>query len=157
MRTYRNQPGGTVTRARDLRRNATEAEKALWRALRESFPGLKWRRQVPVGQYFADVLCFSARLVIEIDGGQHAAATDYDAIRSSFLESEGYRVLRFWNNDVLQNLDGVIARITKSLSQREREGAAQRRKGEGDATLLAHTPSPRAAAPLAPLPMGEGE
>ncbi len=103
----------------------------MLRALRAAFPDRKWRFQAPVGPYRVDFLCFAERLVIEVDGGQHAEAVEYDARRTRLIESEGYRVLRFWNNDVLENADGVIAAIANSLSQREREGGAKRRKGEG--------------------------
>jgi len=116
MRSYDNQPSGTVDRARDLRRNATDAEKHLWRALRQVFPQTKFRRQVPHGPYFADFLSFNAKLVVEVDGGQHADATEYDATRTRYLEAQGYRVLRFWNNDVLTNTDGVLTVISESLS-----------------------------------------
>lgn len=130
MRTYRNQPAGTVARARTLRKDATEAEKRMWRALRETFPALKWRRQVPIGPYFTDFFSFAAKLVIEVDGGQHADAASHDARRTEYLEQQGLTVLRFWNNDVLANTNGVMETI--SLSLREKEAAAQRRKGEGD-------------------------
>ncbi len=133
MRTYRNQPAGTVPRARTLRKDATEAETRMWRALRETFPALKWRRQVPIGPYFADFFSFAAKLVIEVDGGQHAEAASYDARRTEYLRAQGLTVLRFWNTDVLANTQGVMETI--SLSLREREGAAQRRKGEGDQVL----------------------
>ena len=131
MRLYQDQPSGTVPQLRELRRNATDAEKQLLRALRTAFPERKWRFQAPVGPFRVDLLCFAERLVIEVDGGQHAEAAEYDARRTRFVESEGYRVLRFWNNDVLENIDGVIALVANSLSQREREGGAKRRKGEG--------------------------
>ena len=142
MRSYRNQPSGTVTRARTLRRDATDAEKRMWHALRDTFPALKWRRQVPIGPYFADFFSFTAKLVIEVDGGQHAEAASYDARRTEFLQAQGLTVLRFWNNDVHANTDGVMTQI--SLSLREREGAAQRRKGEGDqpSAPSRQTPSP---------------
>ena len=130
MRTYLNQPSGTVQRARELRKNATDAEKRMWRALRENFPDAKFRRQVPIGSYFADFLSFSMKLVIEVDGGQHGEAREYDARRTAFIEAQGYRVIRFWNNDVLGNTEGVIAAISLSLG--EREGTAKRRKGEGE-------------------------
>jgi len=159
MRNYRNLPSGSVDRARDLRRNATEAEKRLLRALREAFPTAKFRYQVPYGPYFVDFLSFSAKLIVEVDGGQHSEAATYDAARTRFLEREGYRVLRFWNNDVLANIDGVIAQISNSLSQREREGALKARKGEGDQSPhLTRSPSPSHAShgPL-PLPLGEGK
>ena len=142
MRTYRNQPAGTVPRARTLRKDATEAEKRMWRALRETFPTGKWRRQVPIGPYFADFFSFAAKLVIEVDGGQHAEAASYDARRTEFLEAQGLTILRFWNNDVLANTSGVLEQI--SLSLREREGATQSRKGEGDRSPPPNrqTPSP---------------
>jgi very-short-patch-repair endonuclease len=95
----------------------TDAERVLWRALREALPDYHWRKQVPFGPYFADFASHSGRLVIEIDGGQHATATDYDAKRTSVLETHGYRVLRFWNNDVLANTDGVLARIAGELAE----------------------------------------
>jgi len=142
MRSYRNQPAGTVPRARALRKYATEAEKRMWQALRQTFPAIKWRRQVPIGPYFADFFSFAAKLVIEVDGGQHAEAASYDARRTEFLQARGLTVLRFWNNDVLANTNGVMTQI--SLSLREREGAAQRRKSEGDnaTTSNRRTPSP---------------
>lgn len=108
-------PALTVFRSRDLRRNATKAEKLLWTALRETLPVAKFRRQVPLGPYFADFVSHSARLVVEIDGGQHATAESYDAARTTFLSGEGYRVIRFWNNDVMQNIEGVLATVAAAL------------------------------------------
>ena len=130
MRTYKNQPSGTTSRARELRKNATEAEKRMWRVLRENFPGAKFRRQVPIGPFFADFFSFPMKLVIEVDGGQHGVAQDYDARRTAFLEAQGLHVIRFWNNDVLGNTEGVIEVI--SLSIGEREAAKKRRTGEGE-------------------------
>ena len=101
----------------------------MWLALRETIPGTKFRRQVPIGPYYADFLCFSAKLVIEVDGGQHGEAQDYDTRRTAFLEAKGLRVIRFWNNDVLGNAEGVMTQI--SLSLWEREEATKSRKGEG--------------------------
>jgi very-short-patch-repair endonuclease len=108
-------PALTVFRSRELRRNATDAEKLLWKALREKLSNLKFRRQVPLGPYFADFVSHSARLIVEVDGGQHATAEDYDAARTAFLNDEGYRVIRFWNNDVTQNIEGVLATIASAL------------------------------------------
>ncbi|WP_315761288.1 endonuclease domain-containing protein [Sphingomonas sp. Y38-1Y] len=114
MRSYANQPIGTVPRARELRRNGTEAEKLLWRALRSAMPDARFRRQVPIGPYFADFLSFGSKLVIEVDGGQHAEAEDRDLARTRFIEAQGYEVLRFWNHDVIDNVDGVIAAIANA-------------------------------------------
>jgi very-short-patch-repair endonuclease len=132
MQNYRGLPSGSVARARQLRRERTEAEDKLWYGLREKLPEYKWRFQVPFHPYYADFACLKARLIIEVDGGQHDEARARDEHRTRFLQAKGYRVLRFWNNDVLENLDGVLEAIALSLSQREREGGAQRRKGEGD-------------------------
>ena len=114
-----------------MRADSTKAENVLWQALRNrQLEGLKFRRQVPLDGYIIDFVCFDARLIVEVDGGQHTPETD--AIRTRHLEHEGYRVLRFWNNDVLANTEGVIMQI--SLSLREREEAAKPPKGEGDRT-----------------------
>ena len=114
MKGYDKAPSGSVERARRLRRDATDAEKCLWRALREAFPDAKFRRQTPVGPYIADFLSFRHKLIIEVDGGQHTP--EADAIRTRYLEREGYRIRRFWNNDVLANTEGVLALISLSLS-----------------------------------------
>ena len=132
MRLYANQPIGTVPRARQLRRDAPAPERHLLRALRESFPHLKWRHRAPIGPYYADILCLAERLVIEVDGDTHAATTEYDAARTRFLRHEGYHVIRFTNADVMDNIDGVIAHISFSLG--ETEGAPQALKDEGDPT-----------------------
>jgi very-short-patch-repair endonuclease len=132
MQNYKGLPSGSVDRARQLRRDRTEAEDKLWRGLREKLPAQKWRFQVPFHPYYADFACLKAKLIIEVDGGQHDEARAKDERRTRFLEGKGFRVLRFWNNDVLQNLDGVLEVIANSLSAPEREGAAKPRKGEGD-------------------------
>lgn len=93
----------------------TDAERILWRTLREARPDWHWRKQVPIGPYFADFLSHSAKLIVEVDGGQHATAVGNDAVRTRFLESHGFKVLRFWNNDVLGNVDGVLESIVDSL------------------------------------------
>jgi very-short-patch-repair endonuclease len=116
MRTYHNQPSGTLSRARSLRRNSTDAERHLWRALREALPHAKFRRQVPVGPFFADFLSFRSKLIVEVDGGQHGDRSEQDAARTRFLEAQGYRVLRFWNNEVIENSAGVVYAIAESLS-----------------------------------------
>ena len=108
-------------KARLLRKNQTDAEAALWRKLRgRGLEGYKFRRQVPVGPYVADFLCKEAMLIVEIDGGQHAEQVEYDRFREDFLKTHGYQVVRFWNNEVLNNLDGVLETLTLTLSQKAR-------------------------------------
>ena len=130
MRLYQDQPSGTVSRARQLRRQASEPERRLLRALREAFPHLKWRRQVPLGPFYADILCFTERLVIEVDGDTHAGRETQDAARTIFIQSEGYRVLRATNPDVTHNLDGVIRQISFSLREKGARAAMPRGKDE---------------------------
>lgn len=93
----------------------TEPERVLWRALREALPEWHWRKQVPLGPYFADFASHSAKLIVEVDGGQHATDSDREAERTRFLRAEGYRVLRFWNNDVLTNTTAVLQSIAAEL------------------------------------------
>ena len=113
---------GNVGPARQLRRNQTDAEHTLWFQLRgRRLNGLKFKRQVPIDRYIADFCCSDARLIIELDGGQHATRTTEDANRTKILEAMGYLVLRFWNNDVLQNLEGVLEEILKTLEQHRSE------------------------------------
>ncbi len=102
------------SRARSLRQGSTDAERTVWNALRaHRLNGMSFRRQVPVGPYIADFVCHAARLVIEVDGGQHFAAEhrQRDMRRDAFLMSKGYRVARFNNYDVLTNLQGVLETI----------------------------------------------
>ena len=93
----------------------TEAERKIWTLLRTAFPDWRFRRQVPIRQYIADFACHRARIVIEIDGGQHNE--EIDAPRTAIIENDGYRVVRFWNNDVLANIDGVATLLTKALNE----------------------------------------
>ncbi len=103
-------------RARSLRRNATDAERLLWRHLRKrQLSGYRFRRQQPVGPYIVDFLCFERRLIVEVDGGQHAESR-YDSERTEWLESKGFRVLRFWNTEVLGNMEGVGHEIVEALN-----------------------------------------
>ena len=104
------------TRARQLRSNPTEAEKRLWSKLRlKQAGGHRFRRQVPIGPYVVDFACLARRLIIEVDGGQHSESA-IDGIRDQRLAEDGYRVLRFWNNEVLGNLEGVLATIQAELA-----------------------------------------
>lgn len=102
--------------ARDLRANQTPAERKLWALLRDRrLSGFKFRRQPPLGPFIIDSCCLEAKLIVELDGGQHAAQRDADTQRTAFPEGRGYRVLSFWNNDVLANLGGVFERIAEAL------------------------------------------
>jgi very-short-patch-repair endonuclease len=102
--------------ARRLRREQTDAERALWFRLRDRrLNGWKFRRQFPIDRYIVDFFCADAHLIIELDGGQHAVRTATDAQRTKVLEAMGYLVLRFWNSDVMQNLDGVLEEIIAVL------------------------------------------
>jgi very-short-patch-repair endonuclease len=95
----------------------TDAELLLWLRLRGSqMAGHRFRRQVPIGGHIVDFVCLKARLVIEVDGGQHAEDVARDAERTAWLESQGFRLLRFWNTDVLERTDGVVETILASLS-----------------------------------------
>ena len=116
MRNYRNQPSGTVSRARALRKAASPAEKKLLRALRENFPAAKFRHQTPVGPFYAAFFSFSEQLIIEVDGESHGTIKEQDAARTRYIEAQGYRVIRFWNNEISDNLEGVIRAISESLS-----------------------------------------
>jgi very-short-patch-repair endonuclease len=104
-------------RANHLRQTLTDAESLLWYRLRDRrLGGHKFRRQVPLGPYVADFVCMSARVVVEVDGGQHAEAKPYDEARTRYLRSKGFRVIRFWNNEVLASLDGVLQVILETLT-----------------------------------------
>lgn len=109
---------GAVQRARDLRANMTDAERKLWEALRrKNINGLRFRKQYPLGPYFADFVCLPARLVVEVDGGQHGddEQMEHDLRRTAWLKSENFSVLRFWNLDVLKNIDGVVDAIEAAV------------------------------------------
>jgi very-short-patch-repair endonuclease len=102
--------------ARRLRKQMTDAERSLWHLLRrKQIDGHRFRKQVPIGKYIVDFACLDARLVIELDGGQHTDAAEADRERDAWLRSQGLRVLRFWNNDVLKNQDGVMQVILEAL------------------------------------------
>ncbi|MGH8225163.1 MAG: endonuclease domain-containing protein [Gammaproteobacteria bacterium] len=102
--------------AKLLRRNSSDAEKRLWRQLRDrQIEGYKFRRQIPLGIYVADFVCFEARLVVEVDGGQHDMRRDHDERRTAWLNAQGFKVLRFWNNEVLGASDSVLEAIRLEL------------------------------------------
>ncbi len=108
--------GAPLQKARELRHNATEAEKKLWGGLRNrTLMGAKFRRQFPIGGFIADFCCPEHKLVIEIDGSQHLDQKDLDDERTRALEKRGYRVIRFWNNEALKNTDAVLDAIAAKI------------------------------------------
>ncbi len=120
-------------RARELRSDSTGAELVLWHAVRDRrLLGFKFRRQVPRSRYVTDFLCASAKLIVEVDGGQHALRSEEDNVRTQQLEKDGYRVLRFWNNEVLGNLEGVLTVIAAELANYDPSPRPSPRRGEGE-------------------------
>ena len=127
--------------ARALRVKSTDAERLLWSKLRNrQVEGWKFRRQVPLGGYIVDFLCEDANLIVELDGGQHGEALNYDAMRTKWLNKNGYQVIRFWNNDAMNNIDGVLQSLTLTLSQGRGDGKSE----------------PRSLSITVPSPLGEG-
>ena len=103
-------------RARELRRNASETERLIWSRLRgRRFRQFKFRRQVAVGRYIVDFVCFDRRLIVELDGGQHTLQREYDGRRTAWLEQQDFRVIRFWNHDVMGDWDTVAEAIWQAL------------------------------------------
>jgi len=123
--------------ARRLRRDITDAERVMWRQLRSrQLAGYKFRRQQPIDHYIVDFICFSHRFIIEIDGGQHADPTPYEEERTRYLERHGFRIARFWNNEVFGNAEGVCATIlhllhTPHLPAATRRAPPSPARGEG--------------------------
>ena len=104
--------------ARELRKNLTDAENELWKHLRyRQISGNKFRRQQPIGKYIVDFACMEKKLIVEVDGGQHNEQVSYDNERTAWLESRGYRVLRFWNNEVLEDVEIVSDSILRILEE----------------------------------------
>jgi very-short-patch-repair endonuclease len=128
-----------LTRARSARKNMTESENRLWYYLRDRrLSGYKFVRELVIGVYIADFVCRRKKLIIEVVGGQHVDAAEYDRIRTKFFEGEGYRVLRFWSSDVMGNIEGVLEEILAWLEN-----------------VVESKPSP--PAPLPKLRFGRGE
>src|SRR6266478_1697173 len=129
---HRAIPVRNRSNARSLRSTMTEAEKRIWFRLRaHRLNGASFRRQEPIGTYIVDFVCFDARLIVEIDGGQHADS-QRDKVREQWLELQGFSVLRFWNHDVLANTDGVIERIDEALRAASPPSLTLPRKGGGN-------------------------
>ena len=105
------------SRAKELRLRQTDAEQLLWRHLRNrQLNGFKFRRQQIIKPYIVDFICLESNLVVELDGGQHQTQIEYDQQRTDYLQECGYRVIRFWNNDVINKTDDVLSEILRSLS-----------------------------------------
>jgi very-short-patch-repair endonuclease len=120
--------------AREPRKNCTDAERALWSELRDNkLNGIGFRRQVPIKNYIADFACHSAKLVVEIDGGQHFSdqARQADAVRSSVIEARGFQVLRFNNDDVMTNRTGVLETIATAAAARAPTPTLPRKRESG--------------------------
>ena len=159
MKTDAGVASNQRSRARAMRGAPTEAELRLWRLLRDRrLSGFKFRRQVPLGTYIVDFFCVGAKLIVEADGSQHAESLR-DKARDAYLESQGWKVLRFWNNEVLQNREGVLETIFAHAS-RPSSGPPGHLLPEGEGVpaltfgpALSHEEG-RHSAPL--LPRGEG-
>lgn len=143
--------------ARELRKRATDCERLLWLHLRaHRLQGFKFRRQQPIGPYIVDFVCFEARCIVEADGGQHREQAKYDARRDAWLTSQGFTVLRFWNNEILANTDGVLETIlaacraagSPSPQPLPHRGGAQQRQAKTSS-------ADQTDAPNSPLPARE--
>ena len=111
-----------TTTAKQLRRHQTDAERILWFRLRDRrLGGWKFKRQVPIDRFVVDFVCTDAKLIVELDGGQHAVRSQEDESRTRILEAMGYLVLRFWNNDVMRNIEGVVGEILNTVNKQPPE------------------------------------
>ena len=120
-----------TNRARALRAQASPAERLLWRHRSGSqLDGFKFGRQIPIGPFFCDFLCRSHRLIVELDGGSHDTRLDYDARRTEILEAEGYKVIRFTNEDIFRRLEGVLIRIREALAASPTPNPSRKREGD---------------------------
>ncbi len=153
-----------VATARKLRRSSTDVERKLWHRIRDKqVEGFRFRRQRPIEKYIVDFICLEARLIVELDGGQHAENVAHDQKRSAFLHERGYRVLRFWNSEVIENIEGVLERLREVLLlTRINPTLTLPLAGEGtyraSAGVVAIAPSPakRGKAGMGVRPPGEG-
>ena len=148
------------SRARSMRGAPTDVELRLWRLLRDRrLNGVKFRRQVPLGPYIVDFLCVGAKLIVEADGSQHAES-HRDMVRDTYLESHGWKVLRFWNNEVLQNREGVLETILAHARPSSGPSGHLLPGGEGALSDVAQNPSllgdgKNQTAPPDPFSLGE--
>lgn len=112
----------TMNFAGKLRKTPTPAERKLWSRIRNGQLGATFRRQHAIGNFVPDFVCIEKKLILELDGSQHLEQQEYDDDRTKYLESEGYKVIRFWNNDVMKNLDSVILAIMHAVKDGNKEG-----------------------------------
>jgi very-short-patch-repair endonuclease len=119
-RTQRSNPR-TRTHAIELRKDLTDAEVKLWAHLRKDQLGVSFRRQHAIGKFICDFVCVSKKLVVELDGSQHIEQQEYDIERTKYLQSQGYQVIRFWNNEVMNNINSVIHTIQIKLAKEKQE------------------------------------
>jgi very-short-patch-repair endonuclease len=141
--------------ARALRADATNTERTLWQRLRrQQLGGYRFRRQVIIQSYIADFACLERKLVVELDGGQHMEATQQDRKRDTALQTHGYRVMRFWNNEVMENMEGVLERILEALNAPHPNPPPHAGEGMDEANGL-RSPRPEAAPNLPAPPRGE--
>ncbi|MES2095748.1 MAG: DUF559 domain-containing protein [Pseudomonadota bacterium] len=123
-----------TARSRDLRANMTPAERKLWGCLSaRKVAGVRFNTQFPIGPYVGDFVSRGAKLVIEVDGGDHGLKERADAARSRYMEARGYRVIRFWNNDVMGNMDGVVVQIERVLGDMPSPNPSRKREGDSGA------------------------
>jgi very-short-patch-repair endonuclease len=119
-----------TARSRELRKNMTDAEARLWAHLRaRQVANTRFNSQFPIGPFTCDFVARTPKLVIEVDGGHHAAQEREDASRTAYLQSRGFRVIRFWNNDVLGNIEGVVDAIQRELINSPSPGPSRKREG----------------------------
>ena len=112
----------SISKARTLRGNPTPAEKKLWEKLRHDQLGVRFRRQAPIGRYFADFACRELKLIVEVDGETHAEPKS-DLVLTKYLTDLGFEVVRFWNNDVMENIEGVMSRLTDIVTAQKNKQA----------------------------------
>ena len=119
-----------TARSRQLRASMTDAERHLWSCLSaRKIDGVRFNTQFPIAGYICDFVSRVAKVVIEVDGGQHAEDERYDKVRTAVIEAQGYRLIRFWNNDVLSNVEGVVAIIEQVVADRPSPNPSRKREG----------------------------
>ena len=131
-------------RARELRKNQTEAEQKLWQAIKKNqVNGVKFRRQYCIGYYIVDFISLTYKLIIEVDGGQHLEKADYDIVRTEYLTALGYKVIRFWNNEIFEELDSVLESINNAIISLPPTLTLPRVRGRGQEESVFSNPLPR--------------